>query len=312
MIETSSSENESAQSSATRRGLRVPAAPQRLTTHRYWDATHSRSANAATTGRGGDLLHRPILGPIVRRCIEDYADWIRWERLYSRYLPKKRTARALEIGSAPGHHLTKLHRRYGYDVCGIEYSDKGAELNRRVFAAHGLPTDAVIQADFFDQALLDRFHERFDVVISRGFIEHFGNPRLVVNRHVDLLAPGGTLVVTIPNLRGLNRALTMIFQPDLLKIHNLDIMSPGAYRRLFDHPALEERFCAPYGTFSFRIFDTHPRAWSRHILIQGRRCQLMFNLLFRALLRGRGPDSRWTSPYYIYIGQKRPHGVRSS
>ena len=51
----------------------------------------------------------------------------------------------------------------------------------------------------------------FDVVMSRGFIEHFDEPSSVVDRHLDLLKPGGLLVVSIPNLRGVNGLLTRFF-----------------------------------------------------------------------------------------------------
>jgi 2-polyprenyl-3-methyl-5-hydroxy-6-metoxy-1,4-benzoquinol methylase len=43
--------------------------------------------------------------------------------------------------------------------------------------------------------------EAFDVVLSGGFIEHFTDVAAIVQKHLQLLKPGGRLVVMIPNLK---------------------------------------------------------------------------------------------------------------
>jgi 2-polyprenyl-3-methyl-5-hydroxy-6-metoxy-1,4-benzoquinol methylase len=42
-------------------------------------------------------------------------------------------------------------------------------------------------------------------LVSWGLIEHFTDTESVISAHVNLLKPGGILIVSIPNLRGFNR-----------------------------------------------------------------------------------------------------------
>jgi 2-polyprenyl-3-methyl-5-hydroxy-6-metoxy-1,4-benzoquinol methylase len=44
-------------------------------------------------------------------------------------------------------------------------------------------------------------------VISFGFIEHFDNPENVIQKHLDLLKPGGILIVGVPNFTGIHGIL---------------------------------------------------------------------------------------------------------
>jgi SAM-dependent methyltransferase len=59
----------------------------------------------------------------------------------------------------------------------------------------------VIHADIFSYAPGDR---RWDVVGSFGLVEHFDDPAQVIRRHLELLVPGGYLVLAIPNHAGIN------------------------------------------------------------------------------------------------------------
>ena len=105
-------------------------------------------------------------------------------------------AAVVEIGSAPGEHLVRLSETFGLVPYGIEYSAAGVEVNRAVFAARGLDPENVIQMDFFSDECLLSCRERFDVVVSRGFIEHFADAAQVVDRHLELLKPGGLVSST--------------------------------------------------------------------------------------------------------------------
>jgi len=97
-----------------------PEGKQRLTDKHYWDSVHSAPTTASAVAQVGGTSHRRALGLVPRSWLGDYSNWVRWERLYPRFLPKERASRVLEVGSAPGHHLVELHRRWGYRVFGIE------------------------------------------------------------------------------------------------------------------------------------------------------------------------------------------------
>lgn len=85
--------------------------------------------------------------------------------------------RSLEVGSAPGDYSVALHSRLLCEPFGIEYTTEGARQNRAVFSAAGISPANVIEGDFFDHALAEKYRGQFDIVMSRGFIEHFTDPR---------------------------------------------------------------------------------------------------------------------------------------
>jgi SAM-dependent methyltransferase len=223
------------------------------------------------------------------------------------HVPPMPGARVLEVGSAPGDVLVEFARRMGVVPFGVEYSAEGVDVNRRLFKAHGLNADNVIHADLFDEEFQREYRGAFDIVYSGGFIEHFSSPGEAVDRHLNLLADGGYLVIAIPNLRGLNYALARLFSRRLIAIHNLTIMKRREFRRLFDDPRLMPLACRYYGTFSLSLFsdEARPAAAAQKALALLEHAQPMLNLAFRRLFGDRGAESSWTSPALIYIGRKR-------
>jgi SAM-dependent methyltransferase len=214
-------------------------------------------------------------------------------------------ASVVEIGSAPGEHLVQLHDAFGLVPYGIEYSASGVDVNRRAFAARGVDTENVLHLDFFSDECLDRHRERFDVVISRGFIEHFENPARVVDRHLALLKPGGLLVVSIPNLRGINRALTSFFHPELIPMHNLEIMTKPSFRSLFDETRVRPLVCSYVGIFSFYLFNVKDGSRKSPLLRACMKAQTALNVVFHTLFRDRGAEFPFASPQLIFAGIKK-------
>jgi SAM-dependent methyltransferase len=248
------------------------------------------------------------LSPRTLQHMSSYADYLFWSVLLKKHLPPMTGARILEIGSAPGDVLVDFAQRLGMEPFGVEYSEEGAEVNRRLFKAHGLNPDHVIPADLFAEDFQNRYRGAFDVVYSGGFIEHFSNPRDAIDKHLNLLADGGYLIVLIPNLRGLNYVLTSVFARHLIAIHNLAIMKLREFRKLFDDARLIPVTCAYYGTFTFDLFsdEARPEMATQKALAVVHHAQPVLNLAFRRLFGDRGAETGWTSPYLIYIGRKRP------
>ncbi|MBI1765633.1 MAG: class I SAM-dependent methyltransferase [Acidobacteria bacterium] len=222
------------------------------------------------------------------------------------HLPPQAGLQVLEVGSAPGENLVRLRRKFGYDVYGVEYAEVGVAINRANFAQAGIADDRVIQADFFAPEFQTRYRERFDIVVSRGFIEHFDDVTVVLERHLTLLKAGGRLVVTIPRLTGINYPLCRFFDAELLDKHNLKIMEQAAFAALFAPLPLQPQFCGYFGTFSFQLFDTKAPRGARFALLRlSWKVQLGLNLLFRLLLRERGWESWLGSPHLMYVGVKK-------
>jgi SAM-dependent methyltransferase len=283
-----------------------------LTQREYWDGVHAAevpASEAPPATRGSRLkgLLKGALSPGLRARMRAYDDHLLWN-IYARHRPH-RGATLVEVGSAPGEHLIALRNAFDVVPYGIEYSAPGIAVNRRAFAAAGVDPGNVIESDFFAPRLLAAYRGFFDVVLSRGFIEHFADPRPVVDRHIDLLKDGGLLIVSIPNLRGLNRLLCALFHRDVLALHNLEIMALERFESLFDTARVERLHCGYFGTFSFGVFNTRAGSPLRHALSVCQKGQLLLNLAFHTLLGDRGLESRLLSPGLIFVGVKK-HPLR--
>jgi len=277
-----------------------------LTPKKYWDSIYESKAFLTQ--------HHPLkknLRILINKLVENeymrsYADYLLWDVIYKKYMPKTKGLKVLEIGSAPGNNLVKLSQTFGFVPYGVEYSESGVELNRKIFASHNINPDNVIHADF----LRDEFHKQykgyFDIVVSIGFIEHFTNIEDIIKKHIDLLTKGGYLIVNIPNLRGVNYALQWIFQKEIpVSMIDTNIMQKREFSRFFDKECLSTLFCDYYGTFNFGLFNTKKGSPLCLVLTFCKVLQLMLNVVFRLLFGKRGAESKTFSPYLLFIGVRK-------
>jgi len=99
----------------------------------------------------------------------------------------------LDVGCATGY-LAEALGRNGCTVSGIEYSTEAAEAAR----AH---LDQLVVADLNAVTLADAFSGRsFDTVVFGDVLEHLLDPAAALRSAASLLAPGGKVVVSIPNV----------------------------------------------------------------------------------------------------------------
>ena len=105
-----------------------------------------------------------------------------------------RGARVLEFGCATGYMSRVLKERLGCPVTGIELSPEAAALAQgrcdRVVAGDAETLD--VECVFGD--------ERFDAIIFADVLEHLREPGIVLQRVRALLAEGGAVVASIPNV----------------------------------------------------------------------------------------------------------------
>lgn len=261
-----------------------------------WEAGYDRVRGGVPIGRGH---HR-------RRWTRSHLDHLLFEVHYQRYLGDLAGKRLVELGSAPGRHLVELRDRFGIEPYGVELTTAGTELNRRVFSDAGIDPARVVQADFLSDEFQRSWAETFDVVISRGVIEHFPDPRRAVAAHLGPLAPGGLLLVMIPNVRGVYELWLERFHPALLARHNLDVMRPTAFREACRHDGLECLHCGLLGvfdTYSLRVDPTRSRTLPRFVELL-RRLLLPLQPALRILAPHGGLESQTLSPFLLFVGRK--------
>ncbi len=162
-------------------------------------------------------------------------------------LPQDPSLKLFEIGCAPGRWLVWFHEELGYQVSGCDTSPKGAQLTRDNLRLNGVD-GAIYELDFMSE---DLPRHAFDVVTSFGVIEHFQNPTPFIARHLELLKPGGILVLEVPNMAGrLNlQLLNSARMQDLVSVHNLDVMHREFFKSIAEDFNLGIRFLDYVGGF---------------------------------------------------------------
>lgn len=276
---------------------------QRLTDKRRWDSWYEQLEDQSKS-RAIKTKHR---GKGLGKYFSHYSDYLLWDVILNKYIPKTKGAKVLEVGSAPGDFLVKIHEMYGFIPYGVEYSEPGVVRNRQVFDCHNIDPDNVIHADFFDEKFQQQFEQYFDIVVSRGFIEHFTDVEDVVEKHLHVLARGGYIIVSIPNLSrwSIYGICSSLINKKRLQMHNLNIMSKEAFSKLFDRKDLSCLFCDYYGTLRLSLLGGSTKLFVRLVLFACNKLQTVLNPLFRLFLRDKGFETRYFSPLLLYIGLKR-------
>jgi len=241
----------------------TPPVQERLSAAPYWEQVHG-----GDTSRG-----RPAWKRFVRRFIPDR--WLearkrRWERRQAQrerrglsehwlrqlieavlrpQLAGRSGLQALEIGSAPGRISLELWRRLGIEPWGLEYTQAGVAAQKALYRRFGLDEALVMPGDVLDDAWRQRHAGAYDLVTSFGFIEHFRDPLEVVRKHLELLRPGGVLVVTVPNLNETTwyGRLVRRFNPPVYAIHNTRTCTLEALQGLAAVLGVRILHCGPLG-----------------------------------------------------------------
>jgi 2-polyprenyl-3-methyl-5-hydroxy-6-metoxy-1,4-benzoquinol methylase len=201
--------------------------------------------------------------------------------------------RVLEIGCAPGKVLAWVAGVLNAEVTGIDYSKQGIEFSQILFQALKLRGDLRYE-NLFETTLAKG---SFDLVYSLGVIEHFDDPRDIVERHVLLCRPGGHVIMAVPNYGCLYGSVQRWFDPENLKIHNLRIMQLSALRDLAPNNLVSHARAYATGCMSPWIINFH-RRWPQQVstaisfflngagLVQPFRVQRLCPMLVLELIRG--------------------------
>jgi SAM-dependent methyltransferase len=154
--------------------------PSEASIGQFYPATYAPH-HLPRRGKGAKAGGAPRLSPWARP--RNVRRWLAWHG----------QGRLLDFGCGGGSFLQRMHRQ-GWQVTGVDVSP---EAVRRVRDGLGLP------------ALLgtlphpDLRPESFDVITMWHSLEHVHRPMAVLDEAYRLLAPGGKLVVAVPNIDSL-------------------------------------------------------------------------------------------------------------
>jgi len=141
---------------------------------------------------------------------------------FERHIPKMPAgSTAVEIGGFPGTMSIFFHKKYGFDVSLLDYYIDPVIVNN-LEKHNGLLPNTIhcIEQDFFSY----NSDLKYNLVFSIGFIEHFEDTADVIKRHIDLLSNNGSLLIVLPNFRGLNGWIQKHFDRPNYDAHNINSM----------------------------------------------------------------------------------------
>ena len=168
-----------------------------------------------------------------------------WEAYWSKYVPeiivRKNQFQSLlegledgewkksfiEIGGFPGTFAIYFKKFKNYKVSLLDYYISQpiiySLLNKNGIKESELE---VIESDIFNYET----DKKYDLVFSSGFIEHFQDTEKVIKAHVDLLDTSGQLLITLPNLTGLNGWIQKKYDVANYDNHNIQCMNINKLR----------------------------------------------------------------------------------
>ena len=142
---------------------------------------------------------RPTIGELIAFYSQPtkYDSWLSeeqarnglWRRRLNQMLSIRKPGSLLDVGAGIGQFLG-VARPHFSSVSGTEVSESAIEIARKKYGVE-LIRGEVHAIDFGST--------RFDNITIFHVLEHVPNPRLVIERCARLLAPGGVLVIAVPN-----------------------------------------------------------------------------------------------------------------
>lgn len=166
-------------------------------------------------------------------------------KTFDRYLPHAEGLTILEIGGGQGEYLLYLAQHFGYKAHSLDYSEIGNQQTLETFSTAGLPVVLYERDLFADNSDIPKF----DIVFSLGLIEHFDEPEKVIAKHLELLKPGGILLLGVPNFAGVYQLALKRLAPSVAETHNMKTMNLDNWKSFEENLSLQKVFVGYIGGF---------------------------------------------------------------
>lgn len=114
--------------------------------------------------------------------------------------------RVLELGCAEGVFAGAIKKRTGAEVWGIEFEPDSAKQA-------GTVLDRVLVGDA-DARIAELPDAYFDLIICNDVLEHLVNPVFTLRQLRQKMAPEGTVIASIPNIRYVPALSKIVFRRD--------------------------------------------------------------------------------------------------
>jgi 2-polyprenyl-3-methyl-5-hydroxy-6-metoxy-1,4-benzoquinol methylase len=205
----------------------------------------------------------------------------------------------LEIGCARSAWLPYFAKEFGFIVHGIDYSEIGCRQAAQVLENEGVVGD-IVCTDFFSPP--EHMLGDFDVVWSRGVLEHFEDTAACATAFSKFLRPGGLMITIIPNLSGVIGIIQRIINRPVFNMHVT--LDRSALEEAHRSSGLEGISCA-YFLFASLLLNIENLRSTPFYNVAIRLISWSTKAMWMAertipLLR----PNRWTSPYIVCVARK--------
>ena len=200
-----------------------------------------------------------------------------------------------EFGCAPGSIMSYINKEYDSKVSGLDLIDK--KIIEEYLKKYNVENYQIFEGDINDF----KIDEKYDFVGSYGLIEHFENPKYIIEKHKEIVDDGGYLCITVPNMRKLNYLFNYIFSRELLETHNLSIMDLKLLKRLIIDNEFEEVYASYFLTSMFQANKDSQRLKEHPYL---NKIYNFINIIMEKLNLDNIPN-KFASPYIVVIAKKK-------
>lgn len=212
-------------------------------------------------------------------------------KLIEKYI-RKQNGDCIEIGCYPGQFLA-IFGELGYTLHGIDLSTGVDTILPNWLKNNGYKIGYFYKQDFTAYTTF----QKYDIVCSFGFIEHFPDWWFVIKKHMQLVNRGGYIIITAPNFKGfIQYFLHKIFDNANLQRHVIDSMNPEKWKEILQIENYEIIYCGYFGGFLFWI-DNSDNDFIKKII--GIICESFKYIGFIL------PNSRLYSPFCGIIARKK-------
>jgi len=217
--------------------------------------------------------------------------------VFEKFLPSNDNLSVLEIGGAPGQYLAFMAKKLKCHISALDYSTIGCRKTQKNLKLLNLD-GKVYQKNLLEDDLSEL--PKYDVVYSLGFIEHFKDYRLVIEKHLQLLKKKGTLIIGVPNLRGVNYWFMKMLSPEKIKGHNLRTMDIRTWNQFESFFKLKRIYRGYIGGFQPLVSCERQTYLNKSVIF----CLKNLNSLSNRIgILGR-INSKYWSTYLIGVYQK--------
>ncbi len=208
------------------------------------------------------------------------------------------SSRLIELGCGGSTMLPYFHKKFGFEVAGLDYSEQGCELAGQICRQNGCSAQ-IVCADLFSAPA--EMRQAFDVVVSFGLAEHFADTAGCIRAFSSYLRNNGLMITTVPNMAGLVGKLQQFADRQVFETHMV-LAAPDlcAGHREAGLTVLE---CGYLSFMNFGVVNAGSASFAKRLLLTASRgitgvCWAVESMV------GSLQANRITSPYAYCVARK--------